>query len=79
MSFDSSLFIVLLYLIRKEGIKDLIHHLGRGCFSWSLAVLLDLCWVTDGLSSGSSPINRISFFVHLLSHKHLIISGVMAL
>lgn len=56
----TTLFIILLYLIREEGIKDLVDQRGSGRFSWSL-VLLDLCWVTNGLSSGSSPVNTIKF------------------
>ncbi len=59
LSFDpNTLFIILFYLIREEGIKDLVHQLGSGCFSRSLTVLLNLCWVTNGLSSGSSPVDR---------------------
>lgn len=59
MSFDpSAFFIILLYLIREEGIKDLVNQLGGSRFSWPLAVLLDLCWVTNGLPSGSSPVKK---------------------
>lgn len=84
LSFDpTTLFIILFNLIREEGVEDLVHQLGSGCFSWSLTVLLYLCWVTNGLSSGSSPVNRIKLLLrgelHLAWHKHLMICGAMAL
>lgn len=59
MSFGSStFFIILLYLIREESIKDLVDQLGGGRFSWPLAVLLDLRRVANGLPSGSSPVKK---------------------
>ena len=68
-----TLFIVLFYLIREEGIKDLVHQRGSGRFSRSLAVLFNLSWVTNGLSSGSSPVDRIKLVfrgeIHLFLHS----------
>lgn len=58
LSFNATLFVILFYLIREEGVKDLVDQLGSGGFSGSLAVLLYLCWVTNGLSSSSSPVSR---------------------
>lgn len=58
-----ALFIILFYLIREEGIKDLVHQLGGGRLRRSLAVLLYLRWVTNGLSSGCSPVNRTKLVI----------------
>lgn len=52
------LFIVLFYLVREERIKDLTHQFGRGRLRRTLTVLFYLSGVTDGLSSGSSPVNE---------------------
>lgn len=52
------LFIVLFYLVREERIKDLTHQFGGGGLRWTLTVLFYLSWVTNGLSSGSSPVNE---------------------
>lgn len=60
-----ALLVVLLDLIREEGIKDLVHQLGGGGFRRPLAVLLDLCRVANGLSSGGSPVKR----------RHLVMAG----
>lgn len=59
LPFQRALFVILLYLIREEGIKDLVDQLCGGCFSWSLIVLFYLGWVTNSLSSGCPPANRI--------------------
>lgn len=78
-----ALFIILFYLIREEGIKDLVHQLSSSRFSWPLTVLLYLCRVTNGLSSSSSPVNRIKLVfkgeIYSSWHKYLMICGAMAL
>lgn len=77
LPFDSrALFIILFYLIGEEGVEDLVHQLGSGCFRRSFTVLLYLCRVTNGLSSSRPPANRIeSVFtggqMHLSWHKDL--------
>lgn len=63
LSFHGTFFIILLYLIREECIKDLVDQLCSGCFSWSLTIFFYLCWVTNSLSSGSPPVNRTKCMV----------------
>lgn len=63
LSFHGAFFIILLYLIREECIKDLVDQLCSGCFSWSLTIFFYLCWVTNSLSSGSPPVNRTKCMV----------------
>ena len=59
LTFDAApLYVILVDLIREEGVEDLVHQLGGGGFGGPFAVLLDLGGVSNGLSSGSSPVGR---------------------
>lgn len=53
--YAAALLVVLVNLVREEGVKDLVDQLGGGGFGGALAVLLNLGGVTDGLPSGGSP------------------------
>lgn len=53
-----NLFVILLYLVREERVKDLTHQFGGGGLGGTLTVLFYLSWVTNGLSSGSSPVGE---------------------
>ena len=77
LSFGSIFFIILLYLVREEGIKDPVDQLGGSRLGRPLAVLLYLCWVTNGLSSGSSPV-RIKFVFRREEHlEYMSSDGLM--
>lgn len=51
----AALLVVLVDLVRKEGVKDLVDQLGGGGFGGALAVLLDLGGMANGLPPGRSP------------------------
>lgn len=55
LPFGGALLVVLLELLREEGVENQVDQLRGGGFGGTLAVLLDLGGVTDGLPSGSSP------------------------
>lgn len=67
---DSSLFTVLVNLIREECVKDLVDQFGGGGFSGTLEVLLNLCGMTYGLSSGRSPENQKQTKMHFMPQRH---------
>lgn len=73
------LFIVLLYLVREERIKDLANQFGCGRLGGTFTVLFYLCWVTNGLSSGSSPVKERWLSPPVQSVNKLLICGEMAL
>lgn len=51
-------FLVLLDLLREEGVEDEVHQLGGGGFGGTL-VLVYFGGVPDGLSPDSSPASKV--------------------